>query len=239
MNAVLLPLAAVAAGIVSATSPCVLPVIPGYLAAVSLPGSPTSDRGPSVRGAFGFVAGFTAVFTILGATASALGDLLYSQLQLALNVAGVLLIVAGMHTVGLLNITGIARERRVVQPETVAGGPRRALLLGMVFALGWTPCIGPILATILTKAAADASLAQGMGLLVLYSAGLGIPFIAVALWFERSAPIRRWLSRHSRRIQRIGGIAMIAIGIAYTTGFWEAMFTGIQRWLARSGWPPL
>lgn len=239
MNGALLPLAAVAAGVVSATSPCVLPVIPGYLAAVSLPGNHASGRSPSVRGAFGFVGGFTAVFTILGATASALGNLLYSRLDFALNVAGVLLIIAGLHTVGLLNVSGLARERRLIQPAAVAGGPRRSFILGMVFALGWTPCIGPILATILTKAAADASLTQGMALLVLYSAGLGIPFVALAVWFERSTPLREWVSRKGRSIQRVGGVAMIVIGVAYTTGLWEATFTGVQRWLARSGWPPL
>ncbi len=239
MNGALLPLAAVAAGIVSATSPCVLPVIPGYLAAVSLPDSHAQGRRPSVRGAFGFVGGFTTVFTILGATASALGNLIYSRLDVALNIAGVLLIVAGLHTVGLLNVAGLARERRLIQPEAIAGGPRRSFVLGMVFALGWTPCVGPILATILTKAAADASLTEGMALLVLYSAGLGIPFVALAVWFERSKPLRQWVSRKSRLIQRIGGITMILIGVAYTTGFWEATFTGLQRWLARSGWPPL
>ena len=239
MNGALLPLAAVAAGIVSATSPCVLPVIPGYLAAVSLPAHHTNDRRTSVRGALGFVSGFTTVFTILGATASALGNLIYSRLDLVLSVAGVFLIAAGLHTVGLLNVSGLARERRLIQPEAVAGGPRRSFLLGMVFALGWTPCVGPILAIILTKAAADASLTEGMALLVLYSAGLGIPFVALALWFERSKPLRGWISRKSRSIQRIGGVAMILVGIAYTTGVWEATFTGLQRWLARSGWPPL
>lgn len=239
MNGALLPLAAVAAGLVSATSPCVLPVIPGYLAAVSLPDNHSHGRRPSVRGAFGFVGGFTAVFTILGATASALGNLVYSHLDFALKAAGVLLIVVGLHTVGLLNISGLARERRLIQPEAVAGGPRRSFILGMVFALGWTPCVGPILATILTKAGADASLLQGMALLVLYSAGLGIPFVALAIWFERSRPLRLWVSRKSRLIQRVGGLAMILIGLAYTTGFWDATFTGLQRWLARSGWPPL
>jgi len=218
----------------------VLPVIPGYLAAVS-----ANDRSEgaatrsSLVGALGFVTGFTLVFTALGATASALGNVLYSRLDAALTVAGVALIVIGLHTIGVLRIPTLARQRRVVEPERVAGGPRRSVLLGMVFALGWTPCIGPILATILTKAAADASLVQGMMLLVLYSAGLGIPFIALAVWFERSAPIRRWFSRNAQAIRRVGGAVMIAVGIAYATGVWETVFTGLQRWLARSGWPPI
>jgi cytochrome c-type biogenesis protein len=108
-----------------------------------------------------------------------------------------------------------------------------------VFALGWTPCIGPILATILTKAAADASLSEGLFLLLLYSAGLGLPFIALAIWFDRSARVRRWLGRKSRSLQRIGGFAMIAIGLAYISGVWSTIFAGVQGILARTGWPPI
>ncbi len=241
MNGALLPLAAVAAGIVSASSPCVLPVLPGYLAAVSstdrddLDGQPR----PSIRGAIGFVAGFTIVFTALGATASAIGAALYAQLDNALKVAGLMLIVLGMSTLGVIRLRFLSVERRPVDTHRVAGGPRQSVLLGAVFALGWTPCIGPILATVLTKAAADSSLTEGMVLLLLYSAGLGVPFIALAFWFDRSARIRRWLTRHTHTIERIGGVAMIIIGLGYLTGIWSTIFTGIQGWLARAGWPPI
>ena len=241
MNGVLLPFAAVAAGMVSASSPCVLPVIPGYLAAVSATDSDDGDGRPRARivGALGFVAGFTMVFTVLGATASAIGSLLYDQLDLALRVAGVVLIVLGLHAVGVFRSMTFTKERRPVALHLVGRGPRRAIALGAAFALGWTPCIGPILATILTKAAADASLLQGMLLLLLYSVGLGLPFIAVAIWFERSHRLRRWLTRRAQLLQRIGGVTMVIVGIGYVSGVWATIFTGLQRWLARTGWPPI
>jgi cytochrome c-type biogenesis protein len=241
VNGVLLPFAAVAAGLVSATSPCVLPVLPGYLAAVSSADAARADGRfrPSIVGAVGFVAGFTAIFTVLGATASAIGGLLFSRLDVALDIAGALLIVLGLHSVGAFRMMKLSGERRPVGFERIGRGPRRSVALGAVFALGWTPCIGPILATILTKAAADASLPEGMLLLLLYSTGLGMPFIALAVWFDRSARIRAWLARRALMLQRVGGVAMIAIGLAYISGVWSTIFTGVQRWLARTGWPPI
>ena len=240
MNGVLLPFAAVAAGIVSASSPCVLPVIPGYLAAVTTsPSDRPGDFRPSVAGALGFVAGFTAVFTILGATASAIGGLLFSQLGVALKISGAVLIVLGLQTLGLIRLPALAREYRLAPAQSPHRGRGRPAALGALFAFGWTPCIGPVLATVLTKAAADASLSEGMMLLLLYSAGLGLPFVSLAIWFERSARIRRWLMRRSLTLQRLGGVAMLAAGVGYLTGAWSMLFTGVQRWLARSGWPPV
>ncbi len=241
MNGVLLPFAAIAAGVVSASSPCVLPVLPGYIAAVSATDGSDAGLRPRARilGAFGFVAGFTMVFTILGATASALGGLLYDQLDIALRVAGVVLIVFGLHTLGVLRWSALAGERRPVEMHSVGRGPRRAAALGAVFALGWTPCIGPILATILTKAAADASLTEGMFLLLLYSVGLGVPFIAIAVWFDKSERPRRWMMRRSRVLQLVGGLTMVIVGVGYVSGVWETLFTGLQGWLARTGWPPI
>ncbi|CAN5440303.1 cytochrome c biogenesis protein CcdA [soil metagenome] len=244
MNGLLLPFAAVAAGVLSATSPCVLPVLPGYLAAVSATdtGQVEHDRlraRPRVLGALGFVLGFTIVFTVLGATASALGALLYDQLDVILRVAGFVLIAFGLHTLGLFRSRLLMSERRPVDLHAVGRGPGRAVALGAAFAFGWTPCIGPILATILTKAAADSSLAAGMGLLLLYSLGLGIPFIALAIWFDQSERPRKWLLRRASVLQRVGGIAMIAVGVAYLTGLWATVFAGLQGWLARTGWPPI
>ncbi len=241
MNGALLPFAAVAAGVVSASSPCVLPVLPGYLAAVSSTERADANARfrPSIVGAFGFVAGFTIVFTLLGATASALGALLFERLDTALKVAGVLLIILGLHTLGILRLPGLSAEHRPVQLHKIAGGPRRSIILGAIFALGWTPCIGPILATILTKAASDSSVTEGMVLLLLYSAGLGIPFVSLAIWFERSDRIRRWLTRRARTLQIVGGVAMIVVGTAYLSGLWSTIFTDVQGWLARTGWPPI
>ncbi len=241
MNGLLLPFAAMAAGLVSASSPCVLPVLPGYLAAVS--STERSGRSgrlrPSVGGALGFVAGFTIVFTVLGATASAIGALLFDRLDTVLKVAGVFLIVLGLNTLGVVRLPTLSAERRPFELHKLVGGPRRSIALGAVFALGWTPCIGPILATILTKAAADSSLTEGMILLLFYSAGLGIPFVALAVWFERSDRIRRWLARRARTLQIVGGVAMIVIGLAYLSGLWSTIFTDLQGWLAQTGWPPI
>lgn len=241
MNGLLLPFAAIAAGLVSASSPCVLPVLPGYIAAVSATDRDDGTQRSQARiiGAFGFVAGFTIVFTILGATASAVGGLLFGHLDNALRVAGVVLVVFGLHTLGVLPWSALAGERRPVAMHLVGRGPRRAVALGAAFALGWTPCIGPILATILTKAAADSSLIEGMLLLLLYSVGLGLPFIAVAVWFEKSQRPRRWMMRRSLLLERIGGVTMVAVGIGYVTGVWSTIFTGLQAWLARTGWPPI
>ncbi|HRB04211.1 MAG TPA: cytochrome c biogenesis CcdA family protein [Ilumatobacteraceae bacterium] len=240
MNGPLLALAAVAAGVVSATSPCVLPVLPGYLAAVSA----TDDSGHGKSnartiGALGFIAGFTAVFTLLGATASAIGGLLFEQLDALLRVAGVVLIVFGLQTAGIFHFLALAGERRPVELHRVGRGPRRAAALGAAFALGWTPCIGPILATILTKAAADQSLTEGMVLLLLYSAGLGLPFLALAIWFEKSHRLRNWLQRRAAMLQRVSGAVMVVVGIGYLTATWATVFTGLQGWLARTGWPPI
>ena len=241
MNGVMLPFAAVAAGVLSASSPCVLPVLPGYIAAVSAAASGATPPHPRARvvGAFAFVAGFTIVFTLLGATASALGGLLYDQLDTGLRVAGVVLIVFGLHTLGILRSSALMSERRPIELHRVGRGPHRAMALGAVFALGWTPCIGPILATILTKAAADASLVEGMVLLLLYSFGLGAPFIAIAVWFDKSERPRRWMMRRSSLLQRIGGFTMVIVGIGYVSGVWSTVFTGLQGWLARTGWPPI
>lgn len=241
MNSALLPLAAVAAGVVSATSPCVLPVLPGYLAAVTSRQhtGPIGRLRPSVTGAACFVLGFTIVFTVLGATASAIGGLLYSRLEVALKVSGVLLIILGLQTVGVLRWNRLSSERRLMPLQADDGGTRRPIALGAVFALGWTPCIGPVLAAILTKAGADASLSEGTLLLLLYSAGLGFPFIALALWFDKSTRIRRWLPKRAAMLQRVGGIVMIIAGVSYITSAWSTLFTALQRWLARSGWPPI
>ena len=240
MNGPLLALAAVAAGVVSATSPCVLPVLPGYLAAVSATGdSGENRRHARTIGALGFIAGFTTVFTLLGATASAIGGLLFEQLDTLLRVAGVVLIVFGLQTAGIVRLVALAGERRPVELHRVGQGPRRAAALGAAFALGWTPCIGPILATILTKAAADQSLTEGMVLLLLYSAGLGLPFLALAIWFEKSHRLRAWLLGRSAMLQRISGAVMVVVGVGYLTGVWATVFTGLQGWLARTGWPPI
>ncbi len=233
-----MPAMAVLAGVVSATSPCVLPVIPGFLAAVASPAR-ADERRPAVAGALAFAAGFAAVFVALGAAASAIGSILYDHLTLMLQVAGALLVLLGLQMLGVVRWRLLTTEHRAIALERVAGGPRRAILLGAVFAAGWTPCVGPVLAVILTKAAADASLTQGVLLLAAYSAGLGAPFLLAAVWFDRSARARHWISRHARSMQSVTGAVMVASGVLYASGAWSAVFVRIQAWLARAGWPPV
>ncbi len=239
MSSLLLPVAAIAAGFVSASSPCVLPVIPGYLAAVSAGDADEVGRESRMRRAVGFVAGFTIVFTLLGATASAVGGFLFSQLDLALRLAGTMLIVFGLHTLGVVRWPRLGNERRPFELQPVESHPRRSVALGVVFAIGWTPCIGPILATILTKAAVDASLVEGMWLLVLYSIGLGVPFVAVAFWFDRSRGVRLWLARRSAFLEKVVGVTMVLVGVGYLTGVWSAVLVSMQGWLVDAGWPAL
>jgi cytochrome c-type biogenesis protein len=112
-------------------------------------------------------------------------------------------------------------------------------MMGMTFAFGWAPCIGPVLATILATAAATQTVAWGAVLLALYSLGLGLPFIALAVGFQRARRSMRWLSRHGRAIENLGGVMLVAVGTLFVTGTWRAFFIPLQRYFARFGWPPV
>jgi cytochrome c-type biogenesis protein len=238
-----LPLLAVAAGILSFSSPCALPLIPGYLSYVS--GLPVSElgrretRSTTLRAALMFVAGFTLVFTALGVSFTLVGTLLLGALPTILRVAGVAMIVLGLAMIGLLRIPGFLQRELRFDMGSISRGPRAAFGLGMAFAFGWTPCIGPVLATILSLAAASNSVAWGGVLLVLYSLGLGLPFIALALGFQRAKGTLAWLRRNGRRVEVLGGLLMIAVGVAFVTGVWKTLFIPLQARFAQLGWPPI
>ena len=238
----LLPLLAVVAGMLSFTSPCALPLIPSYLSYVS--GLPISDldRGRStplvLRSSLAFVAGFTVVFTALGASATLLGSLLLRHMTGILDVAGVVIIVLGLATAGLLRVPFLAHERRF-DLSRVPKGPRGAFPLGMAFAFGWTPCIGPVLATVLAVAGASSTVLAGAVLLALYSLGLGLPFLALALGFSRARTSLGWLRRRGRTIEIGGGLLLIVVGAMFVTGEWKSLFIPLQIRFARLGWPPL
>lgn len=242
MNDLLLPVAAVLAGVLSITSPCALPLIPSYLSFVTaLPvttGSIGDRRRVALRASLLFVAGFTTVFVALGATASTIGVVLLRSLPSITRVSGAVIILLGLSALGLVRLPALARERRF-DLHRVARGPKGAFPLGMAFAFGWTPCIGPVLATILTLAASSGSLPGGMVLLALYSAGLGVPFVAIGLGYERLSGTVRWLKAHGRAIERFGGVLLVIVGLGYLTGRWQALFQPAQRWFARYGWPPI
>jgi len=219
--------AALTAGIVSFLSPCVLPLVPaylGYIAGTSAEGE--AGQRPVLPAALMFVLGFTAVFVSLGASASAISTLLFDNMTWIGRVAGVLIIVFGLHYLGLFRRFGVLgfldRDVRVHDAPRFGGGVG-AFLVGMAFAFGWTPCIGPILATILTLAASGDSLAYGASLLALYSLGLGIPFILAALGLDRFLAFSRKFRPYMRRIEQGAGVVMIATGVLMLTGRFSQM----------------
>lgn len=230
------------AGIVSFTSPCCLPLMPGYVSYVSgVAGDASGEVAVRTRvlgAAALFVLGFATVFTILGAGISVFGATLISRRQFLIQVAGVFVIFMGLVTAGFLRIPFLYRERRI-DLRRITPGPAGALPMGMAFAIGWTPCIGPVLAGILAAAATAGGAMRGASLLFVYSLGLGVPFMLLALGYARAGRTFTWLRRHGRGIELAGGAILIAMGILMITGRWLALFTPLIRWFSRLGWPPV
>jgi len=242
MPAVLLPVLATVAGAVSFTSPCCLPLVPGYLSYVSA--LPVGDlgrreaRAVALRASLLFVAGFTLVFTALGVAVGLLGATVTRNLPLIVRVAGVGIIVLGLAMAGVLRLPFLYRERRM-DLARIPRGPRGAFPLGMAFAAGWTPCIGPVLATILATAAATGTAAWGGVLLAFYSLGLGLPFVLLAVSMTRARGSLAWLRRHGRAIETTGGVMLMAVGVLFVSGAWRSLFLPLQRSFAEWGWPPI
>jgi cytochrome c-type biogenesis protein len=217
--------AALFAGLLSFLSPCVLPLVPPYLvylAGATLERFADAEPEPRVRretilAALLFVAGFSTVFVALGASASVIGVLIRRfSAELAIA-AGIIIIVMGLHFLGLTRIALMMREKRWEMAKPV--GLWGAYVMGLAFAFGWTPCIGPILAAILAVAASKETVAKGAGLLAVYSAGLGIPFLVAAFAVE---PFMAFLARfkhHVVKVERAMGALMVLTGIAFLTGF--------------------
>ncbi|MGJ4943754.1 cytochrome c biogenesis CcdA family protein [Bradyrhizobium sp. HKCCYLS1011] len=216
--------AALVAGLVSFLSPCVLPLVPPYL--VYLTGatiehiesnepSATSQRAVMISAAL-FVLGFSTVFVMLGASASLIGELIRAWSQELSILAGIVIIVMGLHFLGLTRISLLMREGRLTIPKPV--GLWGAYVMGLAFAFGWTPCIGPILAAILSIAAAEATVAKGAGLLAVYSAGLGIPFLIAAFMVEQFSTLFARMRGHLVNVERAMGVLMIATGVGFLTG---------------------
>ena len=227
MTDVSLP-AATAAGLISFLSPCVLPLVPPYLC--YLAGTTLEDlqadgtaraRRDALLASLLFVAGFTTVFVALGATASALGTLV-RQFSTVLSVlSGLAIIVMGLHFIGLFRLGLLYREARVEVQRPP--GLWSAYVMGLAFAFGWTPCIGPILAAILAVAGAEATVAHGAGLLLFYSAGLGIPFIAAALAVGAFMRFFKRFRSHFHTVERVAGVALVVTGVAFLTGGMQTM----------------
>lgn len=228
---------ALLAGLVSFFSPCVLPLLPGYLSyATGLSATEfTSSRQPSrstrsrvLVGTFGFIAGFAAVFVATGALAGTVGAALVAWQRPITVAVGVLSIVLGLMFTGWLPLGHSALRLNVMPRLGLAASP----LLGVVFGLGWTPCIGPALSVVLSLALNEGTALRGGVLAFAYALGLGLPFLAFGLFFARLAPTLDWVKRHHRGIQIAGGLAMVGVGVLLVTGFWDVLMAGLRQWAA-------
>jgi cytochrome c-type biogenesis protein len=216
--------AALIAGLVSFLSPCVLPLVPPYL--VYLAGTSlerladddpqTGSTGQTVGAALLFVAGFSTVFVALGASASLIGSLVRAYSGTLATIAGVAIIIMGLHFLGVFKIASLMREKRptVAKPVGLWG----AYIMGLAFAFGWTPCIGPILAAILAVAASEQTVTRGATLLAVYSLGLGVPFVIAAFAIQPFAAFLSRFRKHLLRVEQAMGVLLILTGIAFLTG---------------------
>src|SRR5215218_1977150 len=209
--------AAALGGLISFLSPCVLPLVPPYLSFLAgttfdrlSAGDDRAVRQRAVLAALLFVAGFSTVFVLLGATASALGQVIRQYLDVLSTVAGIAIIVMGLHFLGLFRIGLFYREARfnVARPVGLWG----AYVMGLAFAFGWTPCIGPILAAILAVAASEQTVARGAGLLAVYSLGLGVPFVIAAFAIEPFAAFLTRFKQHLHWVEQAMGALLVLTG---------------------------
>ncbi|MFL6714363.1 MAG: cytochrome c biogenesis CcdA family protein [Sulfurifustis sp.] len=221
------------AGLISFISPCVLPLVPGYLSYIAgrsldeLEAPTRFTRLAMFSQAGFFVLGFSTVFVALGASATALGRWLLAYKQEANVVGGLIVIVFGLFMTGLLNLRWLHLDLRFVHRVEMRGSPLAAYLLGLAFAFGWTPCIGPILGAILTVSASTASVPGGIVLLGVYSVGLGVPFLIAALFLERFVVHQPQLRRWSRPLHLAAGVVLILVGAAIASG----QLTRLSLWL--------
>lgn len=233
IDASLLPamLVALTAGLLSFLSPCVLPIVPPYLAymsGISMSEMTDSEDGKNraIVPAIFFVLGLSTVFLLLGFTASAFGAFFLKNQDLFAKISGVVVIIFGLHFIGLFRIGFLDREARLDAGDR-GGSAFGAYVLGLAFAFGWTPCIGPQLGAILSLAASEASVARGTALLATYAAGLGIPFLLAAAFIQRSMGLMNRLKRHMGAIEKGMGVLLILVGLALVTG----AFSAFSWWL--------
>ena len=233
IDATLLPamLVALVGGVLSFLSPCVLPVVPPYLAYMGgismaeMTGTTTARRRVIVPALF-FVLGLSTIFMILGFTASAFGTFFLRNQEIFAKASGIVVIIFGLHFLGVFRIPLLDREVRLDAGDK-GGSAFGAYLLGLAFAFGWTPCIGPQLAAILSLAAQEGSVQRGTFLLGVYALGLGLPFLLAAVFVERSIALMARLKRHMKLIERAMGILLLIVGTALVTG----SFTDFSFWM--------
>lgn len=215
---------ALLAGLASFLSPCILPLVPGYLGYIGgFAESGRSGRGRLLGGVALFIAGFTAVFVLLGVLFGTAGLLLRPWMDLITRIAGVLIIVMGLVFIGIFGLM-----QRTIKPRfKAATGLVGAPLLGVVFALGWTPCVGPTLVALYSIVLDQGDPWRGALLAVCYSLGIGVPFLLIALGLGWAASTVKWIRRHIRAINIAGGILLILIGVLMVSGLWQAMMSNL------------
>ncbi|WP_370419846.1 cytochrome c biogenesis CcdA family protein [Streptomyces sp. QH1-20] len=221
---------AVLGGLVSFFSPCVLPLVPGYLSYVTgVTGADMAEakRGRMVAGASLFVLGFSAVFVSMGAFFGFFGETLMEYKSTISTVLGAFTIVLGLAFMGALNLFGQREFRFHTRPAMgLAGAP----LLGVLFGVGWTPCIGPTLGSVMALSQNQASAGRGAVLTAAYCVGLGLPFILAAVAFRRALGAFGWVKRHYAWVMRIGGLMLVVVGVLLVTGMWDRLVTELQTW---------
>jgi cytochrome c-type biogenesis protein len=238
MNEQVTWLAAFAAGFLSFISPCVLPLIPGYISFVSgvsveemrSDRAAASSRAQVFLTSLIFVLGFSLVFVALGASATAVGKFLFARLPLLSKIAGVVLILFGLHTMGVFRMAFLDQEKRV-HTQRKPAGPLGALLVGIAFAFGWTPCIGPILGGILAIAGSKNTIQEGVILLAIYSLGLGIPFLLTSLAINQFLGAAKKIRRYYHAVEMTSGGLLIAIGVLILTGQLTIIVRYLQPYL--------
>ncbi|MGY6549344.1 MAG: cytochrome c biogenesis CcdA family protein [Roseinatronobacter sp.] len=244
---------AFAGGVLSFLSPCVLPIVPPYLAYMAgISMQELTSEGQAARRAIlpalFFFMGLSTVFLLLGFTASTMGHLLLSNADLFGRIAGVLVIGFGLHFLGVLRVLALVTERAMLRAEMAppgflssaflsrdlrfdagdrGGSAFGAYVLGLAFAFGWTPCIGPVLGAILTLAATEATVTRGTMMLGVYAMGLGLPFVLAAVYVQRSMAVMAHLKRHMGLIEKVMGVLLLLVGIALFSG----AFTAFSWWL--------
>ncbi len=224
------PLIAFTAGLLSFLSPCVLPLIPSYITFItglSLDDVTKARKAALTHGVL-FVLGFSLIFLALGASASLLGRVLFSQRDWLAKVGGVIIIIFGLYLLGVLNIGMFGRERRVHLADKPAGY-FGTLLVGIAFGAGWTPCIGPILGSILVYTGSTADFSRGLLLLSFYSLGLAIPFLVSAVAIERFIKTFQRMKRQMLWVSRASGVLMIGIGVLMLTNYFTILASYLQR----------
>lgn len=223
---------AFAAGVLSFLSPCFLPLVPTYAAIFTgmgvneLTGKDPATRGRNrrtvLRGGAAFVAGFSVVFVLLGASATFIGDLLYDYRVWITRIGGALLVLFALHLLGVFRFAFAQREFRF-QLGRQPVGPAGSFLIGLAFGAGWTPCIGPVLGSILILAAASASVVEGMALLAVYAAGLAVPFLAATLLLDRFMATASWRGRWLPWMERASGVLVLIVAVLLLTGSLERL----------------